>query len=171
MASRVVPGISDTIARSTPRSAFVILDFPTLGLPINAIFSLLSSSRCSSLFSGSTTLSRRSPVLLPFNAETPNGSPRPSEKNSNSCASCMELSHLLTANVICLPLCLSVSAISLSTGVRPSLPSQTKMMDCASSIARCACSRIALSKSSSLSGTIPPVSIKMNPTPLHSPRP
>ena len=37
MASRVVPGTSDTIARSSPRSALSRLDLPTFGRPTNAI--------------------------------------------------------------------------------------------------------------------------------------
>ena len=37
MASRVVPGISETIARSSPRSALSRLDLPTFGRPTNAI--------------------------------------------------------------------------------------------------------------------------------------
>ena len=37
IASRVVPGTSETIARSSPRSAFSRLDFPTFGRPTKAI--------------------------------------------------------------------------------------------------------------------------------------
>ena len=37
MASRVVPGISETIARSCPSSALTRLDLPTFGRPTNAI--------------------------------------------------------------------------------------------------------------------------------------
>ena len=33
IASRVVPGVSETITRSSPRSAFTRLDLPTLGRP------------------------------------------------------------------------------------------------------------------------------------------
>ena len=39
MVSRVVPGISVTIARVSLRSAFISEDLPTLGLPIIAMLS------------------------------------------------------------------------------------------------------------------------------------
>ena len=84
IASLVVPGIGDTMARSTPNNALVILDFPTLGRPTNAIFNRVSSMLLSVLCKGLTTESNKSPVLLPFMAEIPKGSPNPRVKNSNN---------------------------------------------------------------------------------------
>ena len=51
IASRVVPAISLTITRSSPRSAFVNEDFPTFGRPIKQNF-VTSSSYSIPFFSG-----------------------------------------------------------------------------------------------------------------------
>ena len=77
-ASRVVPAISLTMTRSSPRMRLTREDFPTFGLPMTATLMTSSSSRSSS--SGGKywmQASRSSPVPCPWTAETGMGSPRP----------------------------------------------------------------------------------------------
>ena len=78
MASRVVPAMSETITRSSPRILFTREDFPALGFPITA--TLMASSSSSSPSSGGKywrQASSRSPVPCPWTAETAMGSPSP----------------------------------------------------------------------------------------------
>ena len=76
--SRVVPAISETIARFTPLILLTSDDLPTFGLPIMATL-ITSSSSSSSSFSGRylRTSSSKSPVPWPCAAETATGSPKP----------------------------------------------------------------------------------------------
>ena len=78
IASRVVPGTSLTITRSSPSIALTSEDFPTFGRPITAI-RISSSSRVSSSFDGKffTTASSKSPKFSALLAEMPIGSPKP----------------------------------------------------------------------------------------------
>ena len=80
-ASRVVPGASCTIERSSPMRRLNSVDFPTFGRPRIATRTSPTSSSDASASVGSgkrpTTASRRSPVRLPCSAETATGSPRP----------------------------------------------------------------------------------------------
>ena len=71
-ASRVVPGIGLTIARSFPRILFSRLDLPTFGFPTMAI--LIESSSISAVCSmdvlrAVTRTSNKSPVPVPCRAE------------------------------------------------------------------------------------------------------
>ena len=78
-----MPGTSETIVRSSPRSALSSDDLPTLGCPISASASSVCGSAASlSGGSRSTIASSRSPVPSPWIAETGNGSPNPSRENS-----------------------------------------------------------------------------------------
>ena len=70
VASRVVPGIGLTIARSCPTSLFSRLDFPAFGLPTMAILMLSSSSSAACSGKAATSASSRSPVPVPCTAET-----------------------------------------------------------------------------------------------------
>ena len=79
MASRVVPAMSETITRSSPRMRLTSELLPTLGLPTTAIWMGLSSS--SSAPSSGKSLhnsSRRSPKFMRLTEEMPIGSPMPS---------------------------------------------------------------------------------------------
>ena len=78
MASLVVPAISDTITRFSPRSLLTIEDFPTFGFPTMAIFGR-SSSSVSPAPSGKceTTSSSISPIPSLDAAEIGTGSPIP----------------------------------------------------------------------------------------------
>ena len=75
--SRVVPAISVTIFCSFPIKAFIIEDFPTLGLPITA--NLGASSSASSTLSSKCFInsSNNYPVPLPLIEETGIYSPNP----------------------------------------------------------------------------------------------
>ena len=78
IASLVVPAISDTINLSSPNNLFIKDDFPTLGLPIIAIFMSSSSSSFAAIESKcSTTISSISPSPFPCPADTATGSPIP----------------------------------------------------------------------------------------------
>ena len=70
MLSRVVPGIFVTMLLSSPSSALTSEDLPTFGLPTIATFNRESSSPFSSTINLSVTSSSRSPIFLPFNADT-----------------------------------------------------------------------------------------------------
>src|SRR5215213_1724592 len=77
VASRVVPGMGLTMARSPPTSLFNRLDLPALGFPTMAILILSSSSSASWEGKEATSASSRSPVPVPCTAETAYGSPSP----------------------------------------------------------------------------------------------
>ena len=88
IASRVVPGTSETITRSSPRSAFRRLDLPTFGRPRIAT-RIASSPTAVGPLPGSraTIASSRSPVPWPCRAESGIGSPSPSRWNSSASTS------------------------------------------------------------------------------------
>ena len=88
IASRVVPGTSDTITRSRPTSAFRSDDLPTFGRPRMATRIASSpTGRSSRPGSRATISSRRSPVPWPCSAEIGIGSPSPRRWNSSASAS------------------------------------------------------------------------------------
>ena len=104
MESRVVPGISDTMTRSAPTSAFTREDFPTFGRPTIAIGS--GSVRVSGSRSGgraSSIASRSSSAPVPWSAETPMTFGKPSAKPSASASAAVLVSHLFHATTTCLP--------------------------------------------------------------------
>ena len=67
--SRVVPGISVTIFRSSPSRVLQNVDLPALGLPTKAILGMSSSSSKSPSGSKGTRSSNNSPVPLPVSDE------------------------------------------------------------------------------------------------------
>ena len=75
IASRVVPGMSDTMHRSSPRMRLTREDFPAFGLPMTAT-EIVSSSSGALSKSGraSRTASRTSPLPLPCREEIAMGS-------------------------------------------------------------------------------------------------
>ncbi|CCY20115.1 unknown [Eubacterium sp. CAG:786] len=79
-------------------------------------------------------------------------------------------STLLTASTTGFPLFISMEATSLSFAVTPVVISVTKIMASARSTASIACSRICARITSSVLGSIPPVSMSMNSRPSHSQR-
>ena len=84
IASRVVPGISNAITRSSPINLLIRVDLPTLGRPTTAIFiGRLGSFSCSSgSGSGMPNESKASSIKprtpSPCADEIGNGSPKPS---------------------------------------------------------------------------------------------
>ena len=71
MESRVVPGISETIVRSSSQSAFSSDDLPTFGRPRmeTPISSVVRSTRATSSSRRRATISSsRSPVAMPCSA-------------------------------------------------------------------------------------------------------
>mmetsp|Transcript_8994 Transcript_8994/g.15744 ORF Transcript_8994/g.15744 Transcript_8994/m.15744 type:complete len:387 (+) Transcript_8994:491-1651(+) len=190
--SRVVPAISDTMARSVPNSLFRMEDLPTLGLPTIAtatssshsaglkstnlpsisflfcISSLRSSRIWSMVTTGKlcTTLSNKSPVPEPCNAEIAIGSPNPNFQNSAANDMPNSDSHLFTAMKIGMFLAsfLKNDAICSSSGFSPPMPSTTIMAALASPKASRACCRIwVINNCSGSSSKInPPVSTNWN---------
>ena len=82
--SRVVPGVSETIALSFPTIEFNIVDFPTLGLPIKEILIWFSIFLSFPELLGKVLIiaSSKSPTPLPEIAEMKCGSPKPSDRIS-----------------------------------------------------------------------------------------
>ena len=79
-------------------------------------------------------------------------------------------STLFTARTTGLPLFISMEATSLSLAVTPVVISVTNMIASARSTASIACSLICARMTSSVFGSIPPVSMSMNSLPSHSQR-
>ena len=79
MASRVVPGSSETMTRSSPRMAFKRLDFPALGRPTMASRMPATSGSVSIWRTGSLSqmASRSSSSPLACSLEVGMGSPKP----------------------------------------------------------------------------------------------
>ena len=100
IASRVVPGTSETITRSSPSKALSRLDLPTFGRPRMATRIASSPTSCGPL-PGSmiTTASSRSPVPWPCWAESGTGSPSPSRWNSKASASWSGSSILFASRI------------------------------------------------------------------------
>ena len=184
-ASRVVPGMGLTMARSSPTSLLSKEDFPAFGLPTMAI--LTESSSMASTWAGKelTSASSRSPVPVPCMAETGYGSPRPNSKNSAAAERNFSFSHLLTTTKIGGQRWSStffwyrrnIPATSRSGGVTPELPSVMNSTASASLTAIKACSRISWMKSAEPTesgvlppwvGSMPPVSIMLKTISFHS---
>jgi len=174
-ASRVVPGMSWTIERSSPTSRLKSVDFPALGRPTNATRGMSMSGRTSSgSSSGSTvgsrrtTSSRRSPVPRPCSALIGHGSPRPSETRSQALASRLVSSTLLP-RAARRPERFTRRAISRSSSVAPTMTSVTIKTTSASANARSDWPDT-LIVSSSPRPSQPPVSMMVKPTRSTRPR-
>ena len=118
--SRVVPGCSETITRSSPRNAFSRLDFPrsaARGSQPGSPPRLLRPARVPGR--RATIASRRSPVPCPWAAERGIGSPRPSRWNSSASASRPGSSILFAIRKIGLRECRRIADSSSSPGVIP----------------------------------------------------
>ncbi len=169
IASRVVPGTSETITRSCPTSAFRSDDLPTFGRPRIAT-RIVSSPIGARPSPGSfaTTSSSRSPVPSPCNAESGHGSPSPSRWNSAAWKSLRGSSILFASTKTGFLDARSVTASSSSPGVIPCRASTTKRIRSASRIAARACFAISGLKTSVARSSTPPVSIRRKWTPFHS---
>ena len=165
MASRVVPGWSNAITRSSPSSALMSVDLPTLGRPAMATRGMRSASSSSSASSGnsSSASSTRLRTPSPCAAEIGCGSPRPSSWKSAVTTPRSMPSTLLTANNTGRLIRRSSCAMSLSSGVIPSRPSTTKIMRSASWIACSVWRAISCLMPSRDLGSKPPVSIARKP--------
>ena len=169
IASRVVPGTSDTITRSSPRIAFSRLDLPTFGRPRIAT-RIASSPTCDGPAPGNraTTASSRSPVPWPCSADSGIGSPRPSRWNSSASVSRAGSSILFASRKTCLRAERRISATSSSPGVIPAFASTTKSTRSASATAARAWSAIERVIGERSATSTPPVSISRNSVPAHS---
>ena len=172
IASRVVPGTSETMTRSSPTSRFRSEDLPTFGRPRMATRTAASSTSGgrsgASSRSRSTTSSRRSPVPCPWRLEIANGSPRPSRWNTWITSSRAGSSTLFATSSTGLRERRSRSAISSSPGVMPCLASTRKSTRSASSTAARACSAIRCVIADSSATSIPPVSTRTKRERPHS---
>ena len=104
--SRVVPGWSNAISRSSPSSALISVDLPTFGRPTTATLTRLpgadasaspSSPAPASSTNGASACSTRSRTPSPWEAEIIIGSPSPSSWNSATASGRMP-SALFTAS-------------------------------------------------------------------------
>ena len=159
MESRVVPGRSNAITRSSPTKVFNSVDLPTLGRPTMAIFGCVTSAS-SSLASGkdSRTISISSRTPSPCAPETATGVPKPNSKNSAFTTLLFMPSVLLTARTIGRPVRRSLSAMILSCGAIPDRPSTRNTMASPSSTACNVCLAISARMPVSTTGSKPPVS-------------
>src|SRR6476469_3674308 len=167
--SRVVPGTSETITRSSPSSAFRRLDLPTFGRPRIATRIASSPISCGPE-PGSivTTASSRSPVPWPCCAESGTGSPRPSRWNSNASASWSGSSILFASSSTGLWARRRIAASSSSPGVIPARASTTNSTRSASAIAARDCSTIERVIGVWSAISTPPVSISRKRLPFQS---
>jgi len=170
MASRVVPGSSKAITRSSPRIVFTSVDLPTLGRPTKATLITSGRSRSALVSTGvsssvpSTPVARSSACSMsgrtfsPCAAEIATGSPRPSSWNSATVRSGARPSALFTARITGRPALRRRSAITLSWGVRPSRASTMNSTISASAIAWRVCRAMAWRIPLVALGSKPPVS-------------
>ena len=113
--------------------------------------------------------SSRSPELVPWMAETGNGSPSPSSySGAETTASRFGLSALLATRITGVFERRMISATSWSPAVTPVCTSTTNRIRSASASAMRACSVICLPMVPSASMSMPPVSISCITTPFHS---
>ena len=169
--SRVVPGWSWTMARSSPISLLNRVDLPTLGRPTSAtpttrLPSSASGSTASATSSGraSTRRSSRSPAPRPCRALTGAGSPRPNDISSQMDASCTRSSTLLATTITGLSADRSNPATRASSSVTPTVASTTNSTASASRMAFSLC-RLTLSSSVSPPAIQPPVSTSVKSRP------
>ena len=171
IASRVVPGMSETMSRSCPSRALSRLDLPTFGLPSTA-------TRIASSDTGwprppgrrSSTASSRSPVPWPWSAEISTGSPKPSVANSWLSSGRDGSSSLFATSSTGLRALRRMSVSSASPGVRPARASTRKSTRSASSIAALAWATAPRVIADSSVMSTPPVSTSRKRSPAHSQR-
>ena len=166
MLSRVVPGMSVAITRSSPISRLTSVDLPTLGRPIIAM-RMESSSGVAASVSGSrpaSTISINDSQPMPCTAAMACGSPQPRRWNSAPTTPGSRPSALLTARNSGLPARSSRRATYWSSVVSPARPSTTRMTRSASDTARSVCSRIRVSTPALGVAITPPVSTTMQGT-------
>mmetsp|Transcript_4880 Transcript_4880/g.10757 ORF Transcript_4880/g.10757 Transcript_4880/m.10757 type:complete len:253 (+) Transcript_4880:845-1603(+) len=175
MTSRVVPAMSETMARSARARRLSSDDLPTFGFPRIAMRngSSSSSSAPTALCGrGLTSASIRSPIPVPCIPLTAKGVPMPRPQKSAVCRSPLFVdSHLLTASTVGTDCLRRKPAISSSSAVHPNWPSTTSSATEASWRATRACWRISRMKTcdSSSSKTRPPVSTTANSCAAHQP--
>ncbi len=138
MESRVVPGSSKAITRSSPNNALTKVDLPTFGRPTMAIFGFLrlvrsSSKLCSGKFSKASSTKSLTPS--PCADEIDNGSPKPNSWKSAETTALFIPSVLFTASKTGRCDLRNLSAIINSCGVMPARPSTKKITTSASSMA------------------------------------
>ena len=164
--SRVVPGIGETITRSSPTRRFTSEDLPTFGRPTIAIrVSLRFSTWASGVVRISSAASSISAMPLPCSAEIGNTAFRPQRSNSKASASIFAVSTLLAATKTGLPVSRASSASSSSSGVMPARASTTRRINDAWSRAVRAWLKMFVGMRSLSSGIIPPVSTMWNRRP------
>ena len=177
MASRVVPGTSLTIARSSrtmelisedlptfgrPTIAIVIgcstLDSPSTRLPWTGVRSSMSAGEgsCSSIASSNSEIPRSCSALTEITFSKPN------ESNSTANGSCFSVSILLITSTTGFCDLRNIRANSSSTGDNPFFPSTTKRRRSLSRNAFSAACRTCWISSDSPAPKIPPVSHNVN---------
>ena len=171
IASRVVPGISDTITRSRPTSLLRSDDLPTFGRPRIAT-RIASVPIATSLVPGrrETISSSRSPVPWPCSPDSGHGSPSPSAWKTAESGSRRGSSILLASTITGRLAARRMTASSSSPGVIPTRASTTNSTRSASSIAAFACSAILVPNGPPSTSSTPPVSMRRNQVPVHSQR-
>ena len=145
IASRVVPGMSCTTARSSPISRLNSVDLPTFGRPTIATRRDCASARPrrrprrsrSTSGNSSTSSSSRSPVPRPCSAVTGNGSPRPSETNPRCPRAAVRCRPCWRPAAPGASLAAATQRRSASSSVTPTVASTTRITTSAS---RTACS-------------------------------
>ena len=181
IASRVVPGMSCTIARSAPTIRLNRVDLPTLGRPTIAIEKRCAPPSSSSVAdddSGGTGGSRvvmwssRSPLPRPWMALTDEGSPSPRRANGQMSPSRRSSSTLLTTTTTGTPDRCSTWATPASSSVTPTVASPTNSTTSASASAtsawRLTWRARGCAPSPDVGASHPPVSTTRKRRPFHS---
>ncbi len=136
MASRVVPGLSKAIMRSSPSRRLTRVDLPTLGRPMMATRGWSGASSSSgSTSKGASASSMRLLTPSPCSAEIACGSPMASSWNSAVTTSWRMPSVLFTTRITGALASRSIWPMRLSCGERPARPSVTKRITSACAIA------------------------------------
>ena len=160
--------MSCTTERSSPINRLNKVDLPTFGRPTiatpgtpfdsaSSLSPISPSMSCCSSGSISMTRSSRSPVFRLWRAETPMGSPKPKDTNSQISGSRRGVSILFTARTTRVFDRRRIDAILVSSSVIPVVPSTTRTIKSESPIAFSLWADT-LSSSSLPEGIQPPVS-------------
>ena len=171
MLSRVVPGSSLAMTRSSPSRRLTRVDLPTFGRPMTAMRMAPESSRlrrCGVKPSSTCSISVSQPC--PWLAEMASGGPRPSRWKSAPARSGSSPSALLSTSVTGLPARRSSRATNTSCGESPARASASNISRSASCTARSVCARICAAIPTGFS-TSPPVSITTQGTGPSRPKP
>ena len=169
IASRVVPGRSKAITRSSPIKVLIKVDLPTFGRPTTAIFigrvpSKIDSSSGtgSGICNRSKASSNKERTPSPWAEEIASGSPKASSWKSAVTTLCGMPSVLFTANMTGRPVLRKNSAITRSWGAKPKRPSTKKIMRSDSATACLVCFAISAKIPVFATGSKPPVSMQIN---------